>query len=391
MTLPAILGGRPAFSNGLPFARPMTPSLEVVTKRLSNSYEDAVLTNGRLVRELEEEAAAWLGVRHVVAVASCTSGLILTLQALAPGRPVVLPSFTFSASAHAVAWNAGATVFADCELATAQVDPADVARLLPGTGAILATHVFGAPCQAERLEAMARRAGIPIVFDAAHGFGATHQGRAVGGFGDAEVFSMSPTKLVIAGEGGLVATNRDDVAEHIRLGRDYGNPGDYNTRFVGLNARLSEFHAAVALESLAILPEHLFRRRELADLYRAALAGIEGLATQFVSDGDESTYKDFTVRIDEHHFGISRDAVVEGLSRDGVETRQYFSPPVHLQGAYAHVGKPKLAVTECLAGQVVSLPIYPSLTEGDIRRVADVLIALHDFAPRVRDAQLLAG
>jgi len=364
----------------------MVPVLEAVTGRLTEGYEDGRLTNDRLVRQLEEEAAAFLDVRHVVAVASCTSGLILALQELSGARPVVLPSFTFSASAHAVAWNGGSTVFAECELETAQIDTGDVERRLDGAGAILATHVFGAPCHAEQLEAMARTAGIPVVFDAAHGFGATRQGRMVGGFGDAEVFSMSPTKLVVAGEGGLVATNRDDVAEHVRLGRDYGNPGNYDTQFVGLNARLSEFHAAVALESLAILPEHLARRRELAALYSSALRGIDGIKPQVVGDGDESTYKDYTIRVEADTFGISRDTVVEALARDGIQTRQYFSPPVHLQAAYAHAGKPGLLVTERLAGQVVSLPIYPALTDADIDRVAGVVGALHGTATAVRDA-----
>lgn len=384
MTLPAIRGGPPAFPDGLRFARPMVPSLEAVTKRLRDSYDDAALTNDRLVRQLEEEAAAWLGARHVVAVASCTSGLMLTLQALAPGRAVVLPSFTFSASAHAIVWNGGSPVFAECGLGTAQVDPVDLERRLPEAGAILATHVFGAPCEAERLEALASDSGVPLVFDAAHGFGATRQGRPVGSFGDAEVFSMSPTKLVVAGEGGLVATDRADVAEHVRLGRDYGNPGDYNTRFVGLNARLSELHAAVAIESLALLPEHLARRREIASQYRSALDGIPGVGVQDIPDGDESTYKDFTIRVDEEAFGLSRGVVVNALSQEGIQTRQYFSPPVHRQAAYATWGPQDLPVTERLSSQVVSLPIYPSLSRADVTRIGEILGDLHAYAGQVR-------
>jgi len=383
VTLPAVLGGPPAFPEGLRFARPMVPSLDAVTRRLRDGYDDAVVTNDRLVRQLEEEAAVWLGARHVVAVASCTSGLMLTLQALAPGRAVVLPSFTFSASAHAVVWNGGAPVFAECGLGTAQVDVVDLERRLPEAAAILATHVFGAPCEADRLEAMARDAGVPLVFDAAHGFGATRQGRPVGSFGDAEVFSMSPTKLVIAGEGGLVATDRADVAEHVRLGRDYGNPGDYNTRFVGLNARLSELHAAVAIESLALLPEHLARRREIAARYRSALDGLPGVGAQDVPDGDQSTYKDFTIRIDGASFGLSRDAVVDALAREGIQTRRYFSPPVHLQDAYARWGPRRLPVTERLSAQVVSLPIYPSLSGPDAARIGEVLGDLHEHAAAV--------
>lgn len=372
----ALANSAPAFPDGLPFARPLTPPLAVVSARLEASWKEGRLTNGGLVAELEAAAAAFFGVRHVIAVSSCTSGLMLVVQALGPRRSVVVPSFTFSASAHAVAWNGLDPVFVDCDARTAQIDPLDAAQRLPGPGAILATHVFGAPCPVEAVEELGRRAGVPVVFDAAHAFGATRQGRRIGGFGDAEVFSMSPTKLVVAGEGGLVATNRDDVAESVRLGRDYGNGGDYNTRFPGLNARLSELHAAVALESLAMLPQHLDSRRSLAARYRLGLAEVAGVEPQVVEDGDESTYKDFTVMIDEEVFGLCRNEVVAGLAAEGIDTRCYFSPPVHLQQAYSHLGSPRLPATEHLARRVVSLPLYPALDDDDVDLVVEVLHGL---------------
>src|SRR5207248_541504 len=196
------------------------------------------LTDGPLVRYLEEATAERLGAEHVVAVSSGTAGLMLALRIIAPpDRPVLLPSFTFSASAHAVAWNRLVPRFVDCDERTFHLDPHDAESQLNDAGAIMPTHLFGAPCDAERFEAIARRAGRALVFDAAHGFGAIRQGRAVGGFGDAEVFSLSPTKLLTSGEGGLVATPHDDVARSLRHGRDYGNCRDDNTEFIGLNAR----------------------------------------------------------------------------------------------------------------------------------------------------------
>ena len=361
--------------------------------RLAPSYERGQLTNGPLVRQLEEETAAWLGVPHVVAVSSCTAGLMVSLQALVgdgQGRPrgqgrVVLPSFTFSASAHAVHWNGLQPMFAECDRATAQVDAADVEARLDGADGILATHVFGAPCPVEPLEALARRAGVPLVLDAAHAFGATRRERKVGGFGDAEVFSMTPTKLLVAGEGGLVATRRDDVAAAVRLARDYGNPGDYDTRFPGLNARLSELHAAVALESLRILPVHLERRRAVAAAYAQGLEAVDGIVPQAVDSGDESTYKDFTVRV-LPGFGVPRDAVVAALRAEGVDTRCYFSPPVHRQQAYARLEPAPLPVTEALAAEVISLPVFGDLARADADRVVEVLAGLHDHAEAVTAA-----
>lgn len=356
----------------VPFVRPAVPPLEAVMARLAPSYEQGVLTNGPLVRELEAAVADRLGVRHVVAVASCTSGLMLALRALVPAGRVVLPSFTFSATGHAVVWCGLEPVYAECDPATFQLDPADARRRLDGAAALVATHVFGAPCGIDALTALAADAGVPLVFDAAHALGALHAGQPVGGFGDAEVFSLSPTKTVVGGEGGLVATNRDDVAEAVRIGRDYGNPGDYDTRMVGLNARMSELHAAVALESLAQLDANLARRQEVARSYRDLLAEVPGVQPQVVAPGDVSTYKDFTVRIDAARLGSSRDDVARRLAAVGIDTRRYFDPPVHRQRSHAPWTS-LLPVTERLASEVLSLPIYPALSPVAIERVAAVI------------------
>lgn len=384
----AVLGDAPAFPDGLPFVRPSVPPLERVTARLQPSYDRGMLTNGPLVRELEAEAATRLGADHVVAVSSCTAGLMLSLRALQLEGPVVLPSFTFSASAHAVAWNGLEPRFVECDEASFQVDPEAVAADLAGAGAVLATHVFGAPCAAETLEKTAAAAGIPIVFDSAHAFGAFRGNRPVGTFGRAEIFSMSPTKVVVAGEGGLVATNDSDVAASVRMGRDYGNPGDYDTRFVGLNARLSELHAALALESLAGFDERLVRRRAIAARYGEALAAVPGVTAQHIDAGDRSTFKDFTVVIADDVFGLGRDDLRRALTAEGIDTRCYFSPPVHRQQSYASLVERLLAVTDSVAARVVSLPIYETLSDADVDLVAKVIRAVHERAGDVRSAMV---
>jgi dTDP-4-amino-4,6-dideoxygalactose transaminase len=386
VTTPALLGGPPAFPDGLPFVRPPVPPLARVVERLAPSYDRGILTNGPLARELEERAAERLGVPHVLAVASCTAGLMLAFRALAPSGRVVMPSFTFSASAHAVAWNGLAPRFADCEEDTFQVDLADAGPLLDGASALMVTHVFGAPCRPDDVERLAGAAGVPVVFDAAHGLGALHCGRPVGGFGDVEVFSLTPTKLVVAGEGGLVATRRDDVAEAIRIGRNYGDPGNYDTQFVGLNARLSELHAALALESLAELDEHLATRDELADRYVRALTAIPGIRVQRVEPGDRSTWKDFTIAVDTEAFGVTRDALVAALRADGIDTRNYFDPPVHRQRSHAAAADRPLPITERVATEVVSLPLYRSLSAADVDRVVAVIGAVHERASAVATA-----
>ena len=308
---------------------------------------------------------------------------MLALRIIAPpDRPVLLPSFTFSASAHAVAWNRLVPRFVDCDERTFHLDPHDAESQLNDAGAIMPTHLFGAPCDAERFEAIARRAGRALVFDAAHGFGAIRQGRAVGGFGDAEVFSLSPTKLLTSGEGGLVATPHDDVARSLRHGRDYGNCRDDNTEFIGLNARMSELHAALALEVLSDVDTSLARRRQLGRRYYRHVDEIPGLRSQAIEEGDEVTYKAISIVI-EPEYGIERDLLVHAFRAEGIDTRCYFWPPVHQQRPYASLGGPPLPVTTDLARRVVTLPIWPSMNDTDVDTIAEVLATLHHCAGEV--------
>jgi dTDP-4-amino-4,6-dideoxygalactose transaminase len=387
MPLPAVLGGSPAFPDGLPFFRPAKPPLDRVAARLAPSYERGVLTNGPLVRQFEAETADRLGVPHVVAVASCTAGLMLVFDALArQGTAVVMPSFTFSATAHAARWAGAVPRFAECDVRSCQLDVDDAARRLDGASLLVGTHVFGAPCAPEDVEKLGLSAGVPVVFDAAHGFGATCDGRPLGTFGDAEVFSLSPTKPMTSGEGGLIALHDDDLAARVRLGVDYGNPGDYDTRFAGLNARMSELHAAVGLESLVELDDHLATRRALADAYRKALAGVPGIIPQEVDSRDASTYKDFTVIVDETAFGLERDELAAALEAEGVGTRPYFYPPVHRQQAYADLGPVDLPATEWVSARVISLPLWRDMPPSAITTIAEVLAQLADRAGEVRSA-----
>ncbi len=383
---PALIGGEPAFERHLPFARPTSPPLEDVTALLQKSYDAGILTNGPLVRSLEERLADRLGVSNVVAVNTCTSGLMLVVQAVTEGRPgsVVLPSFTFSASAHAVSWNGRAPKFVECLPDSLQIDLADTANMLDDASALLATHIFGAPCNPEGVTAIALARGVPVIFDAAHALGSMSRGKAVGGFGTAEVFSLTPTKPLVAGEGGIVSTNDAALAETLRIGRDYGNPGNYNTRFPGLSARMSEFHAAVALLSLDLLDDSLSRRNEIAMLYRNALADVPGIRVQEVADEDFSTYKDFTILVDAQQFGVTRDVLARALRSDGIDTRNYFDPPVHQQDSYSALEHRSLPVTDRVAQQAIALPMFTAIEDSDIERVADVIASVHEYADAIQ-------
>jgi dTDP-4-amino-4,6-dideoxygalactose transaminase len=336
------------FPDGLPLVRPSIPDLDVLTGRIREVLAGRSLTNGRLVRELEEQAADYVGVRHCIAVSSCTAGLMLVLRAADLSGDVVVPSFTFAATAHAVAWNGLRPVFADIDPSTLTLSPSAAMRSAGvRTSAILATHLYGTPCDVEALAATARAHGIRLFFDAAHAFGSRRGGTAVGGFGDAEVFSLSPTKVMVAAEGGLITTDDDVLAERCRIGRNYGNPGNYDCQFVGLNARMSELHAAVALGSLDGLDARIDRRNELAEAYRRALSPVPGIRFPQVAEGDRSTYKDFT------------------------EARRYYSPPVHSMQAYRHLNGTNghLPVTKWAAERALTLPLWSDMSEKQVERV----------------------
>jgi len=380
--LPAALGGAPTFPEGLPLARPSVPDPAAVGSVVERVLTSGVMTNGPLVRELELRAAEYLGVRHCVAVASCTAGLMLVLRAADLAGDVVVPSFTFAATAHAVAWNGLRPVFADVHPETLTLDPGSVSRALGvRTSAILATHVYGTPCDVEALEALARTNGVRLFFDAAHAFGSRYRGVNVGGFGDAEVFSLSPTKILVAAEGGIIATDDDVLAERCRIGRDYGNPGDYDCRFVGLNARMSELHAAVALDSLGGIEERIDRRNRLAGLYRRCLAEAPGIGFPSVAPGDRSTFKDLTVLVDPDGFGMDADALAVALSAEGVETRRYYSPPVHRMRAYAGSnGTPPLPWTERASAQALALPLWTGMAGDLVERVAEAIRRIFRWA-----------
>ncbi|NDC54587.1 MAG: DegT/DnrJ/EryC1/StrS family aminotransferase, partial [Planctomycetia bacterium] len=268
MTATRAVPAPPASGWRVPFVRPDLPSFDDVEPAFRRILAGGMLTKGTELSRLEADARAVTGAADVVAVSSCTVGLALGLRALGrmqadpARREVIVPSFTFLAAPAAVIWAGYEPVFIDSEADTWTVSPAAVAAAItPRTAAILACHTFGCPCDEAGLAALAAAAGVPLMIDAAHGLGTRFAGRQVGGTGFAQVFSMSPTKLVVAGEGGLVATSSPAFAALLRQLREYGNAGDYVCEEPGLNGRLPELSAALARASLERLPEVAARRR----------------------------------------------------------------------------------------------------------------------------------
>jgi len=363
------------FNEPFPFMRPSLPELSHVFAEYQPAYRNGVLTNAGLVCRLEAAVAERLSVKHCVAVSSCTSGLMMVLRALGLEGEVILPSFTFFATGHSVLWNGLKPVFADCDPHTWNINPAEVERKITAdTSAILAVHMYGNPCDVAELEAIARRHNLKLVFDAAHAFGTHYRGVPTGSFGDAEVFSLSPTKLLVAGEGGLVTTNDAKLAAAVRAMRNYGDVGAYNPKWLGLNARMTEFNAAMALAGLPLVKAKVQRRSQIAQMYTEKLSHIPGIRFQKVDPGDTHTYKDYSVLVVPEIVGLTRDLLAESLRTENIETKKYFYPPLHQQHLYSifhEFGATDLAQTEHVANNVLSLPIYESLPDETICIIAD--------------------
>lgn len=391
----AVLGGAPAFERLLPIIRPTIVPFEELEAELRSILASGRVTVGPVTRRLEETIAAHLGVPAAVGVANCTAGLTLALQALnlEPGAEVILSTFTFAATAHSVVWNGLTPVYADALPDSCLIDPASVESLVTAnTGAVMATDVFGVPADIDELVSLAEKRGLPLVFDSAQSLGALYKDQPVGGFGEAQVFSMSPTKVVTAIEGGLIATRNEAMAERLRRGRDYGKARDgMDMEFVGLSARMSEPHALVAWKNFQHLDELLAARRERISLYRTELGEVRGLRFQAIP-GDRTTSGNYVVIfVNSDEFGVTRDELYDALMMENIQTKKYFYPPVHRQTAFRrwHQGKPPLPVAERLASEALALPLWSHLDLDVIERVAGVIRAVTARAPEVKTA--LAG
>ncbi len=389
--LPAKLGGTPIFPQKINIVRPELPDVAELVDSIKYILDTGMVTKGKYLAQFEEALAQHLGVKHAVAVSSCTSGLMLTHKALGLTGEVIVPSFTFMATVGSLIWCGLRPVFADVNKGTTNLDADSAEAAITGqTSAILAVHNFGNPADIASLQAIAERHKIPLIFDAAHGFGALYRGMPIGRQGQANIFSLSPTKLLIAGEGGVVATNDDQLAQAIRIGREYGNAGHYESLFAGLNARLPEFNAILGLKSLDMLEKAAQRRNTMASIYQEMMGKLPGIGFQEIRADDRCSYKDFSITVDEKLFGLSRDAFAAALLAENIDIRKYYDPPCHRQVAYeSYNDRFPLPNTEWLAEHSLSFPIWSNMEEKTALAICEAVnrIYKHRGAIAAKTAQ----
>ena len=336
---------------------------------------------GREVGEFEQAFANYCGTTHCVGVANGTDALKLALMAAGVGPwgggraddEVVVPAFTFVATATAVVQAGARPVLCDVLDGTLCMDPRSLERVLtPRTRAIMPVHLFGRPVDDATVSALAAARGIPVVEDAAQAHGARSRGRRTGSLGLAAGFSFFPAKnLGCYGDGGAVTTKDDAVADKVRLLRNCGRTTKYEHPVQGFNSRLDTLQAAVLIVKLAGLDAFNARRREVAGRYRKALGGLKALRLPDEAAGDEAVYHQFVVRTPH------RDGLRQALKSRGIESGIHYPKPIHLQGAFADLGHKAgdFPVSETAAREVLSLPIYPEIPDTDVDYVAEAVRA----------------
>jgi dTDP-4-amino-4,6-dideoxygalactose transaminase len=329
-----------------------------------------MVVQGPEVAAFEQEFGELVGGRHCVAVNSGTSALQLSLLALGygPGDEVIVPSFSFAASANAVRLVGATPVFADIEPGSFCLDPDAVsAAITPRTVAIMPVHLYGHPAAMDRLVPIAEQHGLAIVEDAAQAHAAALHGRPVGGFGAAGCFSFYPTKNMHSLEGGMVSTADAELARTLRLLRNQGMEQRYQNEIVGANMRLTDVAAAIGRVQLGQLDGWTEKRRANAAYLDA---NLQGVTVPPVADGARHVYHQYTIRV-----RGDRDAFQAGLKELGIGNAVYYPTPIHRLRPYltedGQVGDWKLPETDRAAEEVVSLPIFPSLTPEQLDRIVE--------------------
>jgi len=360
----------------IPFSKPFQLDYAVVGKKLVKVLKSSKWSKGKYVEEFERSFAKYLGVRYAIAVSSCTSGLTLILASLDKAGEVIVPGFAFPAVANAVIWSGLKPVFVDVDPIYGNIDPLQVERAVSKkTVAILPVCNYGFPADFDKLEKISKKYHIPLIVDSAQSFGTLYKGKKCGGFGNAEVFSLSPSKIITSAEGGVVTTNNKKIAEFIRKGRNYGKADNELFQYAGLSCRLSEFHSIVGLETLKKIRQILKSRTEIARKYYDDLKGCSGITLPVLADNMKPSFNFFVVYLCTGQSKKMRDRVLKELQKNGIEARNLFSPPVYEHPAFKRYIPPKfqLKVCEKLASRCITLPLYPGMSHKVVARVCKVI------------------
>jgi dTDP-4-amino-4,6-dideoxygalactose transaminase len=374
----AIFGGTPVFKDKLHVGRPNIGNRDRFLTRVNDILDRRWLSNnGPYVQEFEQKIADFVGVKHCIATCNATIALEIAIRATELKGEVIIPSFTFIATAHALQWQEITPVFCDVDPQTHAINPAQIeAMITPRTTGIIGVHLWGQACNIEDLNKIAKKHNLKLIFDAAHAFGCSHNGQMIGNFGELEVFSFHATKFLNSFEGGAIVTNDDNLAAKIRLMENFGFAGIDNVIYVGTNGKMSEVSAAMGLTSLESIDEFIEINYRNYNTYKKELDNLPGISLFQYSEIEKCTYQYIVLEIDESTAQISRDKLNNILHDNNVISRKYFHPGCHRMEPYRsyfpHAGL-LLPETEKLTDKVLILPTGTAIDETQIQAITKII------------------
>jgi len=367
----------PAFSEPLHVGRPNIGDRDSFLERVNDIFDSRWFSNnGPMVQQFEEEIAKHLGVKHCIAMCNGTIALEIAIRALGLTGEVIVPSYTFVATAHALQWQEITPVFADINPVTHNLDPEAVRRMItPRTTGIVGVHLWGQPCDIDGLQTVADEYGLQLMFDAAHAFSCSHEGQMIGNFGRCEIFSFHATKFFNSFEGGAIATNDDELAAQIRLMKNFGFAGYDNVIYSGTNGKMTEICAAMGLTSLESIEEFMAINKRNYLAYQKGLAEVFGLKLLESITEERCNYQYIVVEVSPD-FPLKRDEIIQVLLAENILARKYFWPGCHnmepYKSFYPHAGL-LLTQTEAVANSVIVMPTGTAMSVENIEVILKVL------------------
>jgi len=388
MRKPAILGSPPAFKEPIFINRPMIPDKNELFAEYEKILSSRWLTNnGRYLQEFEKQLSQFLEVDNCSVFCNGTLALQLAIQGLRLGGEVITTPFTFPATIHALYWNNIKPVFCDVNPQTYNLDTTKIESLItPNTAGILPVHVFGNPCDVYSLEKIAKNYGLKIIYDSAHAFGVKYNGKSIGSFGDASMFSFHATKSFNTLEGGAIASSDIPLINRLSYYKNFGIADEEHVIGPGINGKMNEFQAVFGLLNLKKVNAEIEKRKVLTNIYTNELQKIDGLSFQLFDSAVERNYQYFTIRIEKEKFNLSRDQLHLALKQENIITRKYFYPLCSNYPCYhalPSASKESLPEANNLASSILCLPLYGELKEEEVLKITESIEICHHYAKEI--------
>ncbi len=379
-----VMVGLKPFDKPVYISRPLLPNLKEMSEKLKEVWESGWLTNnGPQHQALEEALQLKLRVPCLSLFNNGTIALIVACQSLRLSGEAITTPFTFPATPHVLVWNNIKPIFCDIDPVTMNIDTSRIESLItPQTTAILAVHLYGTPCDVAKIQTIADRYGLKVIYDAAHAFGVEAGGVGIGNFGDISMMSFHATKIFHTAEGGALLFKDKNLKDRIDFLKNFGIKNEEEVVMPGINGKMNEIQAVMGLINLNYLDEEITKRKELVAAYQYFLKNVKGITFLESQPDVKSNYQYFVIRVDSQLFGCSRDFIYEKLKEYNIFTRKYFSPLCSDYPCYRHIpsaAPSNLPVAHKVAREVLCLPLYGELSVDDIERICKVLKSLGQY------------